>query len=185
MIDMKIIEEKVVYCGRIFDLKVHKLKTPAGRVIMREFVDHPGAVALIALKQGKILLIKQYRHSVRKWLYEVPAGTLERGESPEECAKRELEEETGYRAGRVKEVFRAYVAPGYSSELIRFFLVEDLKKGASSPEEDEITQTIWLDVCEVQRMIFEGRIRDLKTISAVLWISNRGKVALERHHLER
>jgi ADP-ribose pyrophosphatase len=183
---MEIIEEKIVYCGRIFDLKVHKLKIPSDRVITREFVDHPGAVALIALKQGKILLIKQYRHSVRKWLFEVPAGTLERGESPEECAKRELEEETGYRAGRVEEVFKAYVAPGYSSELIHFFLAEDLRKGASSPEEDEITQTIWLDVDEALKMIFKGEIRDLKTISAILWISNvGGKVALKGHPPKR
>jgi len=170
---LKVIEEKTIYSGRIFDLKVHELETTSGRRIKREFVDHPGAVAIIALNRGKMLFVRQYRYSVKEWLLEVPAGTLEEGESPAECAKRELEEETGYKAGSVREIFRAYVAPGYSSELIRFFLAEELLEGPSSPEEDEITQVIWIDLPNALKMLSSGEIRDLKTISAVLWVSKR------------
>jgi len=172
---MKVIEEKTIYSGRIFDLKIHQLETSSGRKIKREFVDHPGAVAIIALEQGRLLFVRQYRYSVKEWLLEVPAGTLERDESPAECAKRELEEETGYKAGRIKEIFRAYVAPGYSSELIHFFLAEELQEGSSSPEEDEITQVVWVDPPKALEMVLKGGIRDLKTISAILWLSKQEK----------
>jgi len=170
---MKILEEKTVYSGKVFDLRVSQLETPTGKRIKREFVNHPGAVAIISLQHGKILLIRQYRHSVREWLLEIPAGTLEIGESPEDCAKREFEEETGYKPGKVKEIFRAYVAPGYSNELLFFFLAEELQKGTFSPEEDEITQAIWVDLSEAFEMVKKGKIRDLKTISAILWASKR------------
>ncbi len=172
---MKVVEEKTIYSGRIFDLKVHQLETVSGRKIEREFVDHPGAVAIIALEQGKLLFVRQYRYSVKEWLLEVPAGTLEGDESPAECAKRELEEETGYKAGRVREIFRAYVAPGYSNELIHFFFAEELREGSSCPEEDEITQVIWIDLQKALEMVLRGEIRDLKTISAILWVSNQEK----------
>ena len=171
---LEVLEEETVYSGRIFDLKVHKIRLGSGRVIRREFVEHPGAVAIIAVKGDRILLIKQYRHPVRGWIIEIPAGTLEEGESSEQCARRELEEETGYRARKLKEVFKAYVAPGYSSELIHFFLAEELEEGVSKPEEDEITQVIWLDTRSVLEMISKGEVRDLKTISAVLWIASQG-----------
>ncbi len=167
---MRVLEEKTVYSGRIFDLKVHKLETDSGRVVTREFVDHPGATAIIALRKGKILLVRQYRHPVGECLLEVPAGTLEKDESPEECARRELEEETGYEAEKLSELFRAYVAPGYSSEQIHFFLAEKLRKGEPSPEEDELTQVEWIDLQAALKMIMDGRIRDLKTISAILHV---------------
>ncbi len=124
----KALKSKTVWRGRFFAFRSDEVELPDGKVTVRDIVEHPGAVAIIPiLSDGRILLVRQYRYAVGKELLEIPAGTMEAGESPQECAKRELSEETGYEAERIMELTRFYTAPGYSSELIHIFVARGLK----------------------------------------------------------
>ncbi len=162
------IESRRLYDGRLFKVVLERFKID-GKVISREIVKHPGAAAILPiLPDGRILLIRQYRHAVGETLVEIPAGTLEEGEEPEACAYRELEEETGYRAGRLRRLAALALAPGYSSEIIHIYLAEDLEEAQPHPEEDESITLLRLGLVEVVEMIRRGEIRDAKTVAAVL-----------------
>jgi len=148
---------------------VDRVMLPNGRIAEREVVVHRGAVAIIAADNGKVLLERQYRHAARKVLWEVPAGTREEGEDPEDCAARELEEETGYKASSMKPLFRFYAAPGYSKEVIHVFLAEGIRRGQPNPNDDEMVECTLVPLAEALRMVESNEIEDSKTIASLLY----------------
>ncbi len=142
---------------------------PNGRCTSRDIVDHPGAVAIIPiLPDGQIVLVRQYRYAVKNDLLEIPAGTLEKNETPLACAMRELQEETGYKAKSMTKLLSCNVAPGYSSELIHFYLASDLEKIQSSMELDENITVEIINLEQIVEMIKENTIVDAKTIVGML-----------------
>jgi ADP-ribose pyrophosphatase len=143
--------------------------TVRGTVKQFDALLHPGAVAIVAVDGDRVLLERQYRPVVGEWLYEIPAGTLEPGEEPEETARRELEEETGYRPGRLVKLVEFYSSPGVSTEKLIVFLADRLSRGRQRLEEDELIEVEWVRLSEALDMIRDGRIRDAKTIIGLLY----------------
>ena len=165
----KKIRTKHIYKGRIVSLREDSVELPGGIRAKREIVEHPGAVAIIALtKENRIVLVRQYRTAAKRVLLEVPAGLVQKGETPAQAAKRELEEETGYFAKKIKKVFEGYASPGYSTEVIRYFLAEGLTKTSQRTEEDELIDVECLKVSDCFKMIKKRKIRDNKTIIGIM-----------------
>lgn len=148
-----------------------------GRSVRREIVRHPGAVVIVpVLDDGRLVLIRNYRIAVDERLWELPAGKLEEGEEPQHAAARELEEETGFRPGRVRPLATFFSSPGFADELIHAFVAEDLAFVGQNLEPGEEIDVSELARGEVLAMIADGRIRDGKTIAAVLmWDHFSGK----------
>lgn len=160
----KTIKTKNIFSGRLLNLKVLKVKLPDGNTTTREIVYHPGAVAIVpVLPNNKIILVKQYRKAVGKYLLEIPAGTLDSKETPLQCAQRELIEETGYKARSIKKILEFYPAPGYTSEKIHIFKATGLVKVKSCSEPDEFIKTVIVSKNRLKRL----RIKDSKTLIAL------------------
>jgi ADP-ribose pyrophosphatase len=159
-----------VYSGRVVRLEVDRVRLPGGAHSVREVVRHRGAaVVLPVLDDGRVVLVRQYRYPVGEELLELPAGTLEDGEDPLECAARELAEETGYGAGTVTVLGRFYAAPGYTDEALVAVLATGLAPArGAAPDPDEIIETVTLRPDELLRLIEAGEIRDSKTLATVL-----------------
>lgn len=158
-----------VYRGRVVTLRIDTIRTADGREIRREVVEHHGAVAIVPrLDSETVLLIRQFRQAIGKSLLEIPAGTLEDGEDPDTCAARELEEEIGYRAGRLRRMFSQYLAPGYSNEVLHAYLGEELTQTQTRFDIDEQIELVPVRVSDVEPMILDGRIQDAKSIAALL-----------------
>jgi ADP-ribose pyrophosphatase len=163
-----LIDSRRIYDGRVIGLRVDRIQLPSGEVFDREVVEHRGAVAMLPLlDDGRLLLIRQYRHPVGKILLEIPAGTLSEGETPQDCARRELVEETGYTADCLEELFSCFLAPGYSNEKIYLFLASRLRKVGDNPEIDEFIQLEPTSLEDAETMIKRGEILDAKTISVI------------------
>lgn len=161
-----------VFNGKLLKLHVDTVRLPNGRETTKEIIEHPGAVAIIPiLGNGKVLVVEQYRTAARRRMMEIPAGTLEADEAPLACAKRELIEETGYAAGRFTRLFSCYLAPGYSSEKIHFFLARQLVRTKARPAEDEFITVRAMDLNEALKAIERGKIQDAKTISALYYLA--------------
>jgi ADP-ribose pyrophosphatase len=156
-----------IYKGKIISLQVDEVRLPNGETATREIVKHPGAVAVIALHDDKLIVVEQYRKPLEKSQIEIPAGKLEPGEDPLEAARRELEEETGYRAGVIRHVSSLYTSPGFANELLHVYVAEDLKPGAVHPDEDEFLSCTAITLAEAKQLIAQERISDAKTILAV------------------
>jgi len=172
----ELVRSRRIFDGRILGLRVDDVRLPSGELSRREVVEHPGAVAIVAFKDKEnIIMIKQLRHAVDGWLLEIPAGTLERNETPRRCATRELIEETGFKAGRMKKMFSCYIAPGYSNELIHEFLATDLTYVGQHTESDEFVRTVTMTIREAAERIVTGRIKDAKTICGILYITRISK----------
>jgi ADP-ribose pyrophosphatase len=166
---MKIKQVKVLAEGKLFKI-VEKEYSHKKDKITRIVVEHPGAVAILPLiDDTHFIILKQYRHSLEKYIYEIPAGTLQKGESSKDCALRELEEETGYKAGKILEMGSFYLAPGYSTELITIYLAWNLRKGKSHPEKYENIQPVQMSCAKALDLIDKGIIKDAKTIIAVFF----------------
>jgi len=162
------IESKTLHKGRNFTFKTDRVRLENGRETMRDVVDHPGAVAIVAIEEDEIILVRQYRYAAGRELLEIPAGTLELGEDPYMCAVRELREETGYAASAWSRLLSCYMAPGYSSEVIHFYVAEGLSQVGMSPEEDESIAVERHRFDQVVDMIENNTIMDAKTITGVL-----------------
>ncbi|OGC05104.1 hypothetical protein A2276_04085 [candidate division WOR-1 bacterium RIFOXYA12_FULL_43_27] len=165
----KTIKETYYYKGRMINMKDVEVMLPDGKVSRREIVEHPGAVIIVAITDKKeIVLIKQYRKPVEEVIIEIPAGLVNKGEKLEEAAKRELKEETGYTAGKIKKALSSYTSPGYSTEMIHYFIATELEKGAQGFDEDENIDAFLLSLDEAKRQIKEGKIKDNKTIVGIM-----------------
>lgn len=165
----KTLESKRVYEGRIINLRLDSVSLENGNTAMREVVEHPGAVGIVALKEnGDIVMVKQYRKAVEQVLLELPAGKLEQGENPLDCAARELTEETGYTAGDLRYLVSFYTSPGFSNEIMHMFLATNLKEGKNDPDDDEMVETVEISRDRAMDMILKGEIKDGKTIAGIL-----------------
>jgi ADP-ribose pyrophosphatase len=165
----KIVSSEYIYRGRVVTLRIDTVITADGRETRREIVEHHGAVAIVPmLDADTVLLIRQYRPAVDEDLLEIPAGTIEEGENPDATAARELEEEIGYRAGSLRRLFSQYLAPGYSSEVLHAYLGKDLSPSRTNFDADEEIEVVPVSITEIEPMILDGRIRDSKSIAALL-----------------
>lgn len=165
----ELIESQTLYRGRVVTLRIDRVRLPNGHITQREIVEHRGAVAIVPLLDtNTVLLIRQYRQAVGETLLEIPAGTLEPGEPPDRCAERELQEETGYRAGTLRHLFSQYLAPGYSQEVLHVYLAEQLTSAHQQTEEDESVELAPTPLEHIVPMILKGEIKDAKTIAGLL-----------------
>ena len=165
---MKVIDRRKIFEGRILDLSVETVISPKQRVRI-ECINHPGGAAVVPLLSDEsVVLIKQYRHCIGDTIWEVPAGRLESGEDPIDCAKRELEEEVGYSATQMQKLTEMYSAPAYCTEIIYIFLATELTPGAQKLDDDEIIEVIRLPLVEAIEKIKTGEIKDAKTIVGLL-----------------
>lgn len=164
----KTIESTRVFSGHVFDVKRDTVRTPTGASMQVDVVEHSGAVAIIAIDANdNMLLVRQYRHPSSKVLLELPAGTLEAGEDPEKCARRESREEIGYEPGALTKVGAGYMAPGYSTEFIHFFIARDLKSAPLPQDEDEDIALERVPVEKARELVLSGQIEDVKTIAGI------------------
>jgi ADP-ribose pyrophosphatase len=169
-----ILSSEVVFQCPLFKVLHDKLIEPGGRCNEREVIRHNGSVVILALDNSKskkdpwIVMERQYRHAAQQYLWELPAGKIESGEDPLEGAKRELAEETGYRAKKWRPLVEYYASPGFLGESMKVFLAEGLEPGAAHPEEDEQIELRLVKLSEVLKMIEKGAILDGKTLTSVL-----------------
>ena len=152
-----------------FTLSHDRAEHPSGVVLDRQIILNPPAAVMLAARDEAVLLIRQYRLPPRMYLWELPAGRCDPGENPLETAKRELIEETGYRAHLWRTLLSFYPAPGFASELMHSFLAQDLTAGEAEPEQYELIETRWFDRAEALKMIERGEIRDGKTVATLLY----------------
>jgi ADP-ribose pyrophosphatase len=174
---MEVLGKSIVHTSKKFDFALHQLKTRTGETIERGFIDHPGSVVLIPrLADGRVVMVRQFRHPCRQVFLELPAGTADRGESLEVTAVRELAEETGYRAGKIERIFEMYPLPGASNEKMAFFRCTDLIEGEVAREIDEEMTVEYWPLEEALSKIETGEIHDGKTIVG-LWLEARRQTA--------
>ncbi len=158
-----------IYADKILRLEKKRIN---GKAHPFDIIKSKDAVAIIPLLENKIVLERQYRVAVGKELYEIPAGHIEKGEKPENAAKRELQEETGYVAKRVEHIFSAYSSPGYLTEKLYFYIATGLIKGKSHKDIDEVIKTKVMPIDDAIKLIKEKKIIDMKTIAGILFFKN-------------
>ena len=164
----KTVKKEYIYNGKILSVRKDDILLPNGNPAIREVVEHSGGSAIYCENDGKILLVKQFRYPYNEELYEIPAGKLNEGETPEQTAIRELEEEGGIKAKKVEKLFEVYPTPAYNNEIIRIFKAQDFTYGKIKLDEDEFLSGEWIEKEEVLKMVNDGRIKDAKTIIAIL-----------------
>jgi ADP-ribose pyrophosphatase len=169
-----ILSSEEIYNGRVVKLALHQVRLPNGEEAKREVVRHPGAVAIVAFDaNGDVLLVRQFRLAAGKILSEIPAGTLNPGEDPLECAIRELQEETGYKPGKIEALGGIYVAPGYTTEYIHLFLATDLIESKLAQDIDEFLEVDHVPFKDALAMIERGDMPDGKSNVALLRVARR------------
>lgn len=165
----KTVNSKMLYRGKIVNLRLDSVVLENGKTALREVVEHPGAVGIVALKDnGNIVMVRQYRKAVEQVLLELPAGKLKKGEDPKDCAGRELVEETGYIAAELRFLMSFYTSPGFSDEIMHMFLATGLRRGEKNPDEDEMVETVEVEPDKALDMVLRGEIKDVKTVAGVL-----------------
>lgn len=164
----KTVSKNYIYRGKILSLRCDDALLPDGNPCKREVVEHTGGASVLAETEEGIALVRQYRYAYKEMLYEIPAGKLNAGEDPEKAAARELSEETGLIADKLELLTVLYPTPGYTNEKIYIYKAEGLRKGKEHLDEDEFLDTVYVPKSEVLKMIQDGRIKDGKTIAAVL-----------------
>ena len=179
----KILSSKLIYEGKAFGVRRDELIEPTGIRTVREVVTHPGSVVVLpVLPDGRIVLVRQYRHACRQYLWELVAGRMERGESPKKGAERELIEETGYRAKKFTVFLDFFPTPGFLEERMYLLLAEGVTAGVAQPEEDEKLIVATYTRKQLEEMIKTGKLKDAKSIAGLLYYfsflaqrrSNRG-----------
>jgi ADP-ribose pyrophosphatase len=166
-------EIKQVFEGRIFTVQIETITLPNGHELKAEVIRHPGSVVLIPMtSDGKVILVRQYRAPLGRWAWELPAGSLKRGEDVQKAARRECQEEIGLIPGQVEKLGSFFPTPGYCDEEMNFFRVSDLREprdddDAAEPDEDEDIETNEFSLEELKSMVRSGEIIDLKTVAAL------------------
>ena len=180
----RVLSSRLVYKGPVFWVTSDRVLEPSGVRVLREVVRHTGSVVVLATRDGsrepQVLLERQYRHAAESYLWELPAGRIDRGERALAAAKRELLEETGYTAKRWKRILRFFASPGFVAEPMTVFWAKGLTPGPPQPEPDEVIEQHLVPLSKTVKMIQRGTIRDAKTISSVLWFAlhQKGRKAL-------
>ncbi len=173
----KVISSRVVYRGPVFSVATDRVREPGGILVRRDVVRHSGSVVIMAVDESRadprVLLARQYRHPAQDFLWELPAGRIDPGESELAGARRELAEETGYTAARWQRALFFYSSPGFLDETMAVYLATGLQRGQAKPEEDEFIQKRMFPLSQLVRMIMKGAIRDGKTIAGALWLAQR------------
>lgn len=160
---------KNIYSGKVVVLNLETVALPNGASVELEIVRHPGAAAVVPLKpDGTVILIRQYRHAAGGFIYEIPAGKLDRGEEPLACAARELEEEVGWRADNFDLLTSIFTAPGFADEVIHIYAATGLTPGRQKLDHDEVLEIVEVPLEKAVRMVQEGEIRDAKSIAGLL-----------------
>ncbi|MCG6534642.1 MAG: NUDIX hydrolase [Syntrophales bacterium LBB04] len=160
---------KRVYRSRVFDVFEGDVTLPDGRVSRQSWIDHRPCIAVVPIdREGRLVLIRQYRPAVGRMLIEIPAGNMDReAESVEACVQRELAEETGFKAGRLVKLFEGYLTPGYCNEYMYYYLAADLFEEAATPDADEYIELMTATIDQAKQLIKEGSIVDSKTALAI------------------
>ena len=165
----RFIRRKTEVRGKAVGFRIDEVRLPDGKTAVREYLDHPGAVAVVALAgKNRVLLVRQHRYPVGRETWEIPAGKLGRGEKPAACVRRELEEETGFRAGRIRKLISYWPTAAFANEVIHIFIADRLKPGVANPDEDEFLSCRAWPLKKVLTEIRKGRIRDSKTLIGLL-----------------
>jgi ADP-ribose pyrophosphatase len=168
---------KTVFHGRVIEVAVEQAALPDGRVAELEIVHHPGGAAVVALEQdGRVCLLRQYRHAAGGWIWELPAGRLEPEEAPRRTAARELLEEAGMHAARWESLGRMLSSPGVCTEVIHLFLARELARGETAHETHELIEIHWLPLADALAMAARGEISDAKTVAGLF----RAHVLIEK-----
>ncbi len=158
-----------IYEGKVIKVRVDTVELPDKKYSKREIVEHPGAVGVVGItEENKVIFVRQYRKALEQFLLEIPAGKIELKENPEDCALRELKEETGYECESIHFLSKAYTSPGFSNEEIHIYHARGLKKGVATPDEDEYIETIEIPLDIAIKMINDGEIQDSKSIIGIL-----------------
>ena len=156
---------KTIYKGRVVTLNLERTTLPNGLEVELEVVRHPGAAAIVPMKDpGTVVLIRQYRLAAGGFIFEIPAGKLGPGEDPLVCAARELEEETGYRAGRIDSLATFFTAPGFTDEIMHLYVATGLIRTAQRLDQDEVLEVVEVPLEKAMAQIQDGTIRDAKSI---------------------
>ncbi len=177
----RVLSSREVYHGPAFRVTADEVLEPSGVRTRRDIVHHSGSVVILAVeetgREPRILLERQYRHAAGQLLWELPAGRIDDGENELAAAKRELLEETGFTASRWRCILRFYASPGFLAETMNLYLAKGLRPGQAQPEDDEVIQVRMTPLSAAVRMVMRGTIKDAKTISGILWLSQSQKSA--------
>lgn len=167
----KTLQEEDIFIGSIIDVKLQTVELPNKKIAKREIVRHPGGVAILAFKDSStIIMVEQFRKPFDSMMLEIPAGKLEKGENIEECGKRELEEETGYKAKKFEYLGKMVSSPGFCDECIYIFKAQELYIGTIGGDEDEFINVKEINIDKVKQMIKTGEIIDGKSICSLMFI---------------
>jgi ADP-ribose pyrophosphatase len=171
----RLLSRREVYRGSAFSVTTDEVLEPSGIRARRDIVHHTGSIVVLAIDERKkepyILFERQYRHAAQRYMWELPAGRIDKGEKPLPAAKRELLEETGYSASKWKKILQFWASPGFVAETMTIFLAQNLTEGEAEPEADEVIEVRFLPLSKAVAMVMNQTIRDAKTISGVLWLS--------------
>jgi ADP-ribose pyrophosphatase len=177
----RIISSRTVYRGPVFSVTTDHVEEPGGVRARRDLIHHSGSVVVLAVDNSsstpRVLLERQYRHAASDYLWEVPAGRIDPGEQELAAARRELIEETGYRATTWRRILKFYASPGFVAETMSVFLATGLRAGKAQPEADEVIAIRLVPLPTAVDMVIRGTIRDAKTISSVLWLDHMSRAA--------
>ena len=166
----KKLKSEIIFQGELIDLRRDEVLLPDGNIGLREYINHPGAVCCVPLlPDGRVLFIKQYRYAINSEIIELPAGKIDKNESPECAARREIEEEIGYKSKELTLLTKIYPAVGFANEIMWIYLSQSLEKSIPRTDEDEFIIVLPLNFEKAMSMIWNGQIRDAKSIIALQW----------------
>jgi len=180
----RVISSKTVFRGPVFSVTVDQVVEPTGVRARRDTVRHQGSIVILVVddsrKGPRVLLLRQYRYPANENLWELPAGRIDGGEKPLQAAKRELIEETGFRARKWRRLFTYFASPGFMDETMAIYLASGLTSGEAQPEEDEVIRKRFFPLGQALSMMASGKIRDGKTIAGLLWLDRERRVRQNR-----